>query len=465
MDTDRAYLLGLVIGGGIWGNAEDVFRIRLPYKKWGSYAKDPIRGARIASDIVNMVKPLFQNIYGITVYYDGSIAGGWSIICDGDLSGLISDLDNYGIPCEGELRKSAVIDKVIPDLIDDTMKRRFIVGLADIIGSTNETQRSYSDDNQIISFEISGMEYRLAYSLCKLLHSIKCFPNQAAWNHPNFQSPQDPYFKKWKKGFKIRVLLDQYEKFGGFAFASKAESAAQNIKKQVNKETRVVLPCSERHIKTPRMSCVHCDENSELLPSQIRGGHYFHYSHVCAVLGCEYAPYEQISKLIDRAECFINPFPILVKGTQNEIDDIIAKNPLFANRQYSEYELAIATLHDQSINRPRALPFSINKEAGYPINQVLNGITYLVAAEMNALRGHRVDGEAEAIRSKWLKQHPESTVRVRVPEILTPMVLSLSNHSVMVGPVNPLVYKKLIQTNPNNRYKLCMKPISEEDLK
>ena len=37
MNTDKAYLLGLMIGGGIFGTAEDVFRIRLPYKKWGSY--------------------------------------------------------------------------------------------------------------------------------------------------------------------------------------------------------------------------------------------------------------------------------------------------------------------------------------------------------------------------------------------------------------------------------------------
>ena len=32
MNTDKAYILGLVIGGGVWGNAEDVFRIRLPFK-------------------------------------------------------------------------------------------------------------------------------------------------------------------------------------------------------------------------------------------------------------------------------------------------------------------------------------------------------------------------------------------------------------------------------------------------
>lgn len=51
MNTDKAYLLGLVIGGGIFGNAEDVFRIRLPYKKWGSYAENPQRAGQIAGDI------------------------------------------------------------------------------------------------------------------------------------------------------------------------------------------------------------------------------------------------------------------------------------------------------------------------------------------------------------------------------------------------------------------------------
>lgn len=43
MNTDKAYILGLVIGGGVWGNAEDVFRIRLPFKQWGSYEVNPKR--------------------------------------------------------------------------------------------------------------------------------------------------------------------------------------------------------------------------------------------------------------------------------------------------------------------------------------------------------------------------------------------------------------------------------------
>lgn len=33
----------------------------------------------------------------------------------------------------------------------------------------------------------------------------------------------------------------------------------------------------------PSVTCVHCEENSELLPENIRGGHYLHNRHVCAV--------------------------------------------------------------------------------------------------------------------------------------------------------------------------------------
>ena len=59
MDTDKAYLLGLIIGGGVFGNAEDVFSIRLPYKKWGSYLANPQRAGEIAGDILRKVGQMF----------------------------------------------------------------------------------------------------------------------------------------------------------------------------------------------------------------------------------------------------------------------------------------------------------------------------------------------------------------------------------------------------------------------
>lgn len=70
MNTDKAYILGLIIGGGVFGNAEDVFRIKLPYKKWGSYIENPQRAGQIASDILNKVGQMFRAIYGISVQTD-----------------------------------------------------------------------------------------------------------------------------------------------------------------------------------------------------------------------------------------------------------------------------------------------------------------------------------------------------------------------------------------------------------
>ena len=75
MDTDRAYLLGLIIGGGVWGNAEDVFKIRLPFKQWGSYQANPKRASDISRDVMKLVSPLLRVTYGISVSYDTSISG------------------------------------------------------------------------------------------------------------------------------------------------------------------------------------------------------------------------------------------------------------------------------------------------------------------------------------------------------------------------------------------------------
>ena len=69
MDTDRAYLLGMIIGGGHLGNNASELRISLPYKQWGSYDKNPKRAGIIASDILRKVGQMFRAIYQLSVQY------------------------------------------------------------------------------------------------------------------------------------------------------------------------------------------------------------------------------------------------------------------------------------------------------------------------------------------------------------------------------------------------------------
>jgi hypothetical protein len=139
-------------------------------------------------------------------------------ICDGNTTELKNDLSKYGISCDGEVRVNADIKKVCTDLVDDNLKRRFIAGLADSIGSMAKSQRRFTNDNQILSFEIKGFNFNFVCDLCHLLHKINCIPDQVNWNHPNIHCTNDPYYTKWTKGFKLRILLDQYAQFGAFAF-------------------------------------------------------------------------------------------------------------------------------------------------------------------------------------------------------------------------------------------------------
>lgn len=463
MDTDRAYLLGLIIGGGIFGNSEDVFRIHLPYRQWGSYVSNPQRAGQIAKDVLRVVSPLFRSIYGLVISYDTSVGGEWNILCEGDLSPLKNELQEYGISCDGEVRKTANIDSVIPLLIDDNLKRRFIAGLADTIGSTTPSHRRFSDDIQILSFEINGFRYDFVCQLCRLLHSVQCFPDQVLWNHPNFHSGNNPYYSAWKKGFKLRVKLDQYARFGAFAFRTKAESARENM----GRESRAnnAEPCEQRRISvTP--SCVHNDENYVLLPPEIRGGHYLHNKHVCAVLGCSHAPYDRVEEIIANAGHYVNPFPILCKGTEEEIREIVQSNSIYSNRNYTESELDIETVYQMFKNNSQAGLFS-RGTASYPINFIMQAIAFLLAGHYGLLNGLRVKGSQKDIFNTYLRTKDTDTVSVKLclPEIATPLILKSGGLAVMVGPENPLVYQRLVSRDNVNRYKIIVRPITEEDLR
>lgn len=461
MTTDKAYILGLIIGGGIWGNAEDVLRIRFPFKQWGSYVDNPQRAGQISQDILKNVGPMFRAIYGLNVSYEAS-KGVWFVLCEGDTTDLQQDLSHYGIVCEGEIRKTASIDKIVPDLVDDNLKRRFIAGLADTIGSTKQSHRRFSDDKQMVSFEISGFQFSFVCALCNLLHSIKCYPDQILWNHPNFHTPLDPYSKKWKKGFKLRVYLDQYEKFGAFAFASKVLSVRENKKLESGENT--AIPCETRSIHAPSISCVHCDENSSLLPETIRGGHYIHNRHVCAVLNCSHAPYSEVDKLIENAEDYINPFPVLVKGRQEEIQKIIDNHPIFKNRVYTPFDVKVSYLAEYE-KQFGSLLYGDGKKSGYPIKKIMLAVTYLIAANNGQLNGSRPRGEMAKIIGEQLSRNPSTEVIIEKPDILTPLRISMGAYSTLIGPNNPAAYKKLITRCPNNKYKISVREITEDDIR
>jgi len=463
IDSDKAYLLGLVIGGGVFGNNEDAFVVKLPLKKWGSFIKEPERAGEIAKDILKVVSPMFRVIYGLNISYQTNESGIWKILCEGDLTALINDLNHYGISPTGEIKRDVSIEKLVNELVDDNLKRRFVAGLGDTIGSLTPSHRRFTDDNQIVSFEIPGMCYNFVCQLCRLLYSIKCYPDQVLWNHPNFHAGDNPYYKQWKKGFKVRVKLDQYAKFGAFAFKTKVESSADNLELQES-PPGYSEPC-EYHGISAEFSCVHTDENSQLLPPEIRGGHFIHFRHVCAVLGCEHTPFDEVKRLLNESKKYISPFPIMVKGSIVDIKEIVDKTPLFKDRKYCKRNLKLEDLYNNYKTNKHSLVFGNIKTTGYPISEIIQGIAFLISAESGNLHGNRTRGNFIKIIETELLSLPTITFNFKIPDLLTPLILYNDTHAVLIGARNPSVYKKLIQFDGKNPYKIIVREITEEDLK
>ncbi|MCD8378712.1 MAG: hypothetical protein LUB59_07995 [Candidatus Gastranaerophilales bacterium] len=459
MNTDKAYLLGLIIGGGVFGNAEDVFSIHLPYKKWGSYLENPQRAGEIAGDILRKVGQMFRAVYNLSVQYETTPGGTWKILCEGDTTPVKEDLAYYGIACEGELRGNADISRVVVDLVDDNLKRRFIAGLADTIGSMAKSHRRFTEEHQIISFEIKGYNFQFVCDLCRLLYSINCIPDQINWNHPNIHCANDPYYSQWNKGFKLRILLDQYAQFGAFAFRTKAETSNEN--RRLQRERHEAEACETREINvTP--STVHPAENDARLPETIRGGHYIHFRHFCAVLGCEHAPYCKIREQFNHLGEIINPFPILHKDEYSQIENIIRSDSLMAERNYRVSNVSIASLLTIYNDERNSLLYGDSYNNGYPIAEILQAVAYVIAEE-NELAGKRPRGYLQIIE-RHLSENNDLSVEVRMPDLLTPLVIVGNGRGALIGAKNPEVYNRLISISPENEYKILVRQITEEDL-
>jgi hypothetical protein len=135
---------------------------------------------------------------------------------------------------------------------------------------------------------------------------------------------------------------------------------------------------------------------------QIRGGHYIHYRHFCAVLGCEHAPYDEISNLFGRLGELVMPFPIQCKGSLSQKEAIIADDPILARREYTDINVNVLSLLAQFQSNSNAKLYGTNADNGYPIEEVLQALAYIIADE-NELFGKRPKGYVD-LRTPYPKQ-------------------------------------------------------------
>lgn len=364
----KAYLLGLLVGGGKID--KDTFVIDLPFKKWGM---EPKRMNIIAAEILTKICQNFNNTYSFNVTYEiGN--NKWLIkpINGADISTLIEDLEFLQLPTGGFLLTSVDLTFAKTQLSGMNVES-FLSGIFDTRASLTLSHRRFNDNAPVVSVEIPGStkNFKFVVQLCSWLTDLGSITDQILYNHPNQHSGSDPNYTGWKKGFKIRFLVKSFLAQHSFALQAKSVDVTK-IKTQQKKEEQP--PCYLRKLKQVSPVSVHNQQNSDELPAEVRNKIFFHYHHFCAVLGCKHAPFEEITKLVKQRNTLINFFPRLSKGTKDELEGTIIKiqSTYFQKKKIFRYKYILKNILDND----KFKSFSGLEQ----------GIAYLFAPELNGKR-------------------------------------------------------------------------------
>lgn len=456
MNFDKAYLIGVVCGGGIvQGNH---LKIKFPFRDWGKPSENPERAGQIARDMISLLRPLFKNEYGLEATYEVT-KNCWYLDLYGDLSKIKTEMEEIGISFGGDIRSNFCVSGIIPLLTQDKLKRKFIAGLADTIGSTAKSHRRFTDDVQIVSLEINTFNFEEVMCLCQFLHDSGCIPDQVLWNHPTIHIGNNPYYKQWYKGMKIRIMIDQYLAQESFGFSSKIDSAQDNL--QLQDHTNYAIPCPDKDC-TFQLTSPHISINDKRLPECVRGFCFLHHKQLCAALGCKHAPYDRLDEQMLRIYDLISPFMILVKGKTTDISQIIEDDDLLSKVNYTESEKKFYEIYSETQTDAKLIYGSGNDD-GYPTNVVLSAIDYLIAANLGQIKGNRTLGYREDRIKSILENDREHIFIVKKPSEIAPLIIQDNRYSVMIGPINKKLNGKVVSIDPNNKYLVKVrKPTLEE---
>lgn len=446
LTTDKAYIFGLMVGGAQIGASS--FSIRLPYKKWGDISHNTVRAADIMSDILNVLNPIMQNTYGVN--FAPSIGTDWRLNSNSFPPALQQDLQEYGLKTSGELRSNSSIQNLLPHLISLKHKQKFITGLIDTVGSLARSHRRFVDTFQVVSFEFKGQNFGLVSEVYSLFQSMNIPVDQVLWNHPNQHSTLCKYYKSWKKGFKIRVSLQDYLLQGGFVFKAKKLSADENSSLNANNSSAALKP----HKLQGRVT-VHLDQNTTWIPPHLRGLVFPHQLWFNVAQGLNINPSGKNLVTNTPAETLFCPFTILTKRTTPEISDIINNDKILSRECYDTYNFDIKkviTVYEKDNNQ---LLFGKTNLDGFPINYMLQAAAFASLSTLgekmkgNRVLGNYLDNLKELISTGRITS---TNLTLSIPKKGTALRITSGNYSALVGYTNNSFNKKLVLQKANGLF-------------
>lgn len=302
IDTDVAYLVGMIVARGSFHQDGDVRRlvIQFPYRH---DAMTPVPDSQINNDRETALRLSLDSIRArISELLEVNLR----------VQRKAHEVSLYAVfPRETigwrDLRfitggKSNYLEFEVPEIIfdsDSDIQREFLRGIADTSSEPSYADRDQSQRQRIV-IQVQFGNWILPIQLCKLLQEHLNVPvNNVLWGHPNLRAPRAG--SGWTKETRIRILAEAFEPIG-FYFDYKQRIFEEMV--NFNRERSYPAPrfCNPKAKRIRKRKPRHEDERSDRLPEGLRGRHFNAYYTICRALGCKQGKRAPQQELFDVGE-------------------------------------------------------------------------------------------------------------------------------------------------------------------
>ena len=287
MNTEMAYLLGMILGNGEIqrDNTQTRITIDIPHKNLYTDDMKDVRVYVKAStvDIRSIVEPLIGHSLTVTQTKRSTIM---TFVKSNDEYTTREILRFIG----GETHHSTM--RMNPDLFSITIdeKKALLRGIADVTGYIRKSNIAYGQDGaHRVYIEIPGNWY-MVIDIANMLKEVDVPVQTIDFGHPNFRDGElkkynqgKPYF--WKKEHQVKIFANEFLPIG-FNIKHKQEA----LEKYSDELLEFIDPVKthkfywEKPIKTKTRPS-HPHESDEYLPIEIRGKHFDSWTDLARLLG------------------------------------------------------------------------------------------------------------------------------------------------------------------------------------
>ena len=287
MNTEMAYLLGMILGNGEIqrDNSETRITIDIPHK---NLYTDDLKDVRVyvkasTVDIRSIVEPLVGHNLTVTQTNHSTIL---SFVKSND-EYITREIVRFigGGKHHSTMRMNQDLFSITTD-----EKKSLLRGIADVTGYIRKSNIAYGQDGaHRVYIEIPGNWY-MVIDIANMLKDVDVPVQTIDFGHPNFRDGElkkynqgKPYF--WKKEHQVKIFANEFLPIG-FNIKHKQDA----LEKYSEELLEFIDPVKthkfywEKPIKRKNRP-THPHENDSYLPIEIRGKHFDSWTELARLLG------------------------------------------------------------------------------------------------------------------------------------------------------------------------------------